>query len=405
MTRFWGEREMVRGILATALLAMSAWAPPLAAADDAFPVAPAPDYADPAAWLCRPDSPGFCATDLDATVIAADGSVTVERWRAPEAEPAIDCFYLYPTASLDMAPNSDLVPGDQPGEEIHTVRRNFARFAGTCRLFAPIYRSTTLSQSRGLVPAGDRELAYADVLAAWTYYLEHDNHGRGVVLIGHSQGSSMIRQLLVEQIDGKPAQHLLVSALPIGSNIRVPEGQGVGGDLKHIAVCREPGQTGCLITYNTYRAEAPPPDDAVLGGRLADGMRLVCVNPAALAGGAAPLDAYLEARHTLGQIPAAGQPPWLPGGPAIETPYVRVPGLLRGECKSDEHGDYLALTIHPDPADPRANDLLGEVRRGGEVLPEWGFHVIDMELAMGDLVRVVEAQAESWARREDGRVD
>ena len=396
---------MARGVLAAALLVVTTWAAPLAAADEAFAVAQAPDYADPAVWLCRPDSPGFCATDLDASVVGEDSSVEVERWRAPETEPAIDCFYLYPTASLDRAPNSDLVPGDQPGEEIHTVRRNFARFARACRLFAPIYRSTTISQMRGLVPAGDRELAYADVLAAWNHYLEHDNRGRGVVLIGHSQGSGMIRRLLVEQIDGKPAQRLLVSAMPIGINFSVPQGADVGGDLKHIPVCRERGQTSCLITYNTYRAEAPPPDNAVLGGRLADGMRLVCVNPAALAGGEAPLDAYLEARHTLGEMPANGQPPWLPGGPAIETPYVRVPGLLRGECKSDEHGDYLALMIHRNPADPRVHDLLGEVRRGGKVLPEWGFHVIDMELAMGDLVRVVEAQAEGWARRLESRLN
>ena len=115
--------------------------------------------------------------------------------------------------------------------------------------------------------------------------------------------------------------------------------------------------------------------------------------------GEAPLDPYLETRHTLGQPPLPEQPPWLAGGAQVETPYVRVPGLLRGECRSDEHGDYLALTIHPDPADPRARDILGEVRAGGKVLPEWGFHVIDMELAMGDLVRLVEAQAERWERR------
>jgi hypothetical protein len=384
--------------MAGAVLALSASAGPLAAAEDTFLLAPAPDYADPASWLCGPASLGLCATDLDASVIEADGTITVERWRPPAGEPAIDCFYLYPTASLDMSPNSDLVPGDQPGEEIHTVRRNFSRFAQTCRLFAPIYRSTTASQMRGLVPSGDREVAYADVLAAWNHYLAHDNHGRGVVLVGHSQGSGMIRRLLMEEIDGKQAQRLLVSALAIGNNFSVPEDRDVGGDLQHIPLCRERGQTGCLITYNTYRADAPPPENAALGGRIGENMRLACVNPAALGGGDAPLDAYLETRHRLGQIPAEGQAPWVRGGAPVETPYVRLPGLLSGECKSDEHGDYLALTIHADLADPRVDDILGEVRANGEVLPEWGFHVIDMELAMGDLVRVVEGQAESWTR-------
>jgi hypothetical protein len=75
---------------------------------------------------------------------------------------------------------------------------------------------------------------------------------------------------------------------------------------------------------------------------------------------------------------------------------VRVPGLLSARCISDENGDYLALSINADAADPRVDDVLGEVRRGGQALPEWGFHVIDVELAMGDLVNLVRAQAAAW---------
>ena len=37
---------------------------------------------------------------------------------------------------------------------------------------------------------------YADVLDAWREYLARDNRGRGVVLLGHSQGTRMLRQLL-----------------------------------------------------------------------------------------------------------------------------------------------------------------------------------------------------------------
>ncbi len=382
---------MTYRVLVTALVALSGAVS--LAAEPEYSVAQQPDYADQANWLCRPDNIGFCQTNLDATVVEADGTLTVERWQPPEGVPQIDCFYLYPTASADMAPNSDLIPGEQPGEEIHTVRRNFARFAGTCRLFAPIYRSTTVTQMQGQVPPGDRELAYADVLAAWKHYLTHDNGGRGVVLIGHSQGSGHIRRLLMEEIEGKPVQALLVSALPIGNNFTVP---ATGGDLQHIPVCRAAGQVGCLVTYNTYRADAPPPANAVLGGRARDGLRHVCVNPAAPGGGSAELDAYLETTYTMGADPRMEQQPWSKDGPAITTPFVRVPGLLSARCVSDEHGDYLALSINADPADPRVDDLLGEVRRGGRALPEWGFHVIDVELAMGDLVNLVRAQAVNW---------
>jgi hypothetical protein len=359
----------------------------------------APDYAETGNWLCRPENLRFCETDLDTTIVHADGTREHQTWAAPAQAPAIDCFYLYPTASLDEASNSDLVPGEQAGEEIHDVRRHFARFAGACRLFAPIYRSTTATQMRGLAPPGDREMAYADVLAAWKHYLASDNGGRGVVLIGHSQGANHIRRLLMEEIDGKPAQALLVSALAIGANVLVPEGKDAGGDLQQIPVCRTLGQTGCLIAYNTYRADAPPPKNAVLGGRTDNGMRFVCVNPAALSGGEAPLDAYLETRYEIGAAGALPQAPWVTGGAPVATRYVRLPGLLRGECRSDDRGDYLALTIDADPADPRVDDIKGEIVASGKVLPEWGFHMIDMELALGDLVRVVAAQAETWERR------
>src|SRR5690606_13614740 len=125
-------------------------------------------------------------------------------------------------------------------------------------------------------------------------------------------------------------------------------------------------------------------------------LRHACVNPAAPEGGSAELDAYLETTYSMGAEPVAGQQPWSKVGPAITTPYVRVPGLLSARCVSDEHGDYLALQINADPADPRIDDLLGEVRRAGEALPEWGFHVIDVELAMGSLVDLVRAQAVNW---------
>jgi len=42
----------------------------------------------------------------------------------------------------------------------------------------------------------DPELGFRDVLAAWTHYLRYDNHGRSVVLIGHSQGSRMLMRLI-----------------------------------------------------------------------------------------------------------------------------------------------------------------------------------------------------------------
>ena len=111
-------------------------------------------------------------------------------------------------------------------------RRSSREFRNACRLFAPLYRQVTLSALHAAMrrqPDGaDRELPYADVRAAWRDYLAHDNHGRPFVLIGHSQGSALLKRLLAEEIDGKPVQRRLLSAILPGTAVLVPKGKECG---------------------------------------------------------------------------------------------------------------------------------------------------------------------------------
>src|SRR5262249_3407438 len=164
------------------------------------------DYSKGETWLCRPDRQDACAAELTTTIVAANGKLTEEKWQANPKAP-IDCFYVYPTVSGDPTPNSDMNTGP---EERSVVQHQFARFGSQCRPYAPLYRQVTLTALRSIMSgkpmAADRALAYNDVLDAWKYYLEHDNQGRGVVLIGHSQGSSVLIQLIKNEIDGKPVQ-------------------------------------------------------------------------------------------------------------------------------------------------------------------------------------------------------
>ncbi|MGH1560618.1 DUF3089 domain-containing protein [Caulobacter segnis] len=75
-----------------------------------------------------------------------------------------------------------------------------ARFASQCRVFAPMCRQVTLAALRAVMMGqpspGNGVLAYGDVRDAWRWYLAHENKGRGVVLIGHSQGSRLLLDLL-----------------------------------------------------------------------------------------------------------------------------------------------------------------------------------------------------------------
>jgi hypothetical protein len=355
------------------------------------------DYSKPDVWLCRPDKPGACAVDLNTTIVAADGTLTPEPF-TPNAAPPIDCFYVYPTVSNDTTGNSDLVAGP---EENSVVAAQFARFGSQCRLFAPLYRQVTLTSLRaalsGMPSTADRTLGYQDIAAAWKYYLDNHNQGRGVVLIGHSQGSSTLTQLIKDQLDTAPLDPRLISALLIGTTITVPKGADVGGTFKNLPFCRTNAQLGCLVSYASFRTTAPPPATSLFTQSMDPSLVGGCSNPAALAGGPAELHAYLNAAGSgLTTAPAA---PWTMASPTVPTPFVSVPGLLTGQCVDGERGSYFSITVNGNPADPRTDDITGDVLTAGMVQADWGLHVIDVHLALGNLIDLVQAQATAYAAR------
>lgn len=358
----------------------------------------APDYSKDETWLCRPGRKDSCTVDLSTTVVAADGKLTLETFRAnPQA--AIDCFYVYPTVSRDTTPNSDMNAGP---EEHGVVRAQFARFGSQCKLFAPLYRQVTLTALRsamsGQPMTADRALAYGDVAAAWRYYLEHDNKGRGVVLIGHSQGSAVLTQLIKNEIDGKPSQAQIVSALLLGSNVAVPRGKDVGGAFQSMPLCKSASQSGCVITYASFRADSPPPANSRFGRVPDEGMAAGCVNPAALTG-SKDLHAYLSAGPNGVSTSSADPKAWVTGK-QVETPFVSVPGLLGAECVTNDAGSYLAVKVNADPADPRTDEIVGDIIDQGQVRKEWGLHLIDVHLAMGNLIDIVGTQAKAYAKKK-----
>jgi len=378
-------------MLATCAIAQTA-TPQVAAPS---PAATKNDYSDGKTWLCRPGRQDACAVDLTTTVVAADGKLKVEKW-AGNPKAAIDCFYVYPTVSNDQTPNSDMNAGP---EELAVIKTQFARFGSECRVFAPLYRQVTLTALRagiaGKPMTVDRALGYNDVVDAWKYYLEHDNQGRGVVLIGHSQGSGVLTQLIRNEIDAKPAQERLISALLLGTSLSVPKAKDVGGAFKQIPVCRSASQTGCVIAYGSFRSTVPPPANSRFGRVSQEGMVAVCANPAALGGGSGALHSYLGSAGR-GNGSSVEPRPWVTPPKPINTPFVSVPGLLTAECVSNEKGSYLEVTVHGDPADPRTDDIVGDVVVGGQVQADWGLHLIDVNLAMGNLIEVVRRQSKAY---------
>ncbi|WP_296953195.1 DUF3089 domain-containing protein [uncultured Massilia sp.] len=314
------------------------------------------DYGAPSAWLCRPGMQEACQRGLDALVVRPDGSRVAEPF-VPAADPGIDCFYVYPTVSRERGMYADLAASP---ELARVAQSQAGRLGSRCRLFVPLYRQLTragLADVMGSLRRPDWEPPYRGVLAAWRWYLEHDNGGRGVVLVGHSQGTVLLRRLIAEEIDGRPAQRLLVSAFLAGS----PQGAA----FAHIGPCRTAGETGCVYVWGSYRAG----DDAPrrLFGRAPPGSRdAVCVNPAAPGGGAHPLRPYLP------------RPPGMdPDGP----PWIVPEGVVSAACVADRQGNVLRVS---------------GAARLPDGMPGWGLHRWDVNLVLGDILALLDAQAAAW---------
>jgi hypothetical protein len=368
------------------LIAAPVLAAALGVAGSPSPAAAAPP---PTKWLCKPGlKSNPCAPSLRTTRFSTTGTKLDVRSIKPDRRRTIDCFYVYPTVSDQkrLVATRRIDP-----EERSIARYQAARYSQHCRVYAPMYRQLTLQalsgRQPGEIPKGFvGKAAYADVLTAWRTYLHRYNHGRGVVIIGHSQGSLVLRRLLAEQIDPKPrVRRRLVSALLLGGNVLVADGRGTGGDFRHIRACRSERQLGCVVAFSTF--DGPVPANAIFGRTAAKGQHVLCTNPVALAGGTGKLDPVLpSAPFAPGSI-AAGISLLHFAVPAAPTPWVAFPGAYRARCST---GSAHVLQITPIGGAPMPTPSPNAA---------WGLHLVDANIALGNLVSLVKTEARAYARR------
>lgn len=340
-------------------------------------------------WLCKPGlASNPCSVGLATTLLKPNGTV-VRATPAPKrtAAPKVDCFYVYPTVSdqKTMQATRAIDP-----EERSIARYQAAGYGQQCRIYAPMYRQITL---QGLlnpdkVTTQMRDTAYADVRDAFRDYLKHDNKGRGIVFISHSQGTAMLRELLAKEVDPKASvRRRMVSAILLGGNT-------TNKDFKHITACAKDTQLGCAIAFSTF--EDTPPANAVFGksgslGRLSPtaGGTVLCTNPAALGGGSATLQSTYPSvpfapGTTLGALTTqVGMP--MPSG--VSTPWLTARAYT-ARCVTENGAHVLKIT--PLPGAPAL-----------KALPDatWGLHLVDANIALGDLVSLVGKQAARYAAR------
>ena len=337
-------------------------------------------------WLCRPNQAADpCTASRAATAVTGAGTST--RSIAPASPQArrFDCFYVYPTVSAETTENADLTV--QPAERAAAIVQA-SRFSQRCTVWAPMYRQVTVAGLNGLTALrAGVATAYASLLAAWKDYLAHDNHGRPIVFIGHSQGASVLIRLLQSQVDPSPSlRKRLVSAILLGGNVQVPAGRTVGGTFRNIPTCGSANQTGCVIAYSTF-GSTPPANSlfgragrgvSLLSGQTASASQQVaCVNPVTFSASAGPLQPFFRSATAQSS------------GVRVLTPWVTFPGLYTAECQQNGGASWLQVTAASAPGDPRptVSATLG---------PTWGYHLDDVNLALGDLVTDVGHEEASY---------
>jgi hypothetical protein len=104
---------------------------------------------------------------------------------------------------------------------------------------------------------------------------------------------------------------------------------------------------------------------------------VACVNPVTFSSATGSLQPYFPTAST--KVP----------GVTITTPWVSFPGLYTAQCQSATGATWLQVTATPASGDPRptVTDSLG---------PLWGYHLVDVNIALGDLVHDVATEEAAY---------
>jgi hypothetical protein len=353
-------------------------------------------------WLCKPGkTPDPCLTDRSATVVSYEGATRHEAPQKPvHAKTSIDCFYVYPTVSEQEGPNADLTIEPQ---ETQIAIDQASRFSQDCKVYAPMYRQLTLkaiNDPGAITPEAELE-AYDGVAEAFHEFLTKYDKGKGFVLIGHSQGALMLENLIKQQIDPNPTLRAqLVSAVLLGGNVLVPEGQTVGGTFRNVPACTAATDTGCVIAYSSFLKEPPgnsffgrPGSSLLEGGTVPPGTQVLCVNPAILQqeGSTGPLLPYAPTTPFPGTL-GAGSPT-----PTAATPWVEARGLYTAQCKHENGASWLQVSLAGGLDEAVLGELAADNDLAEELVgPEWGLHLYDVNIALGNLVNTVAIQSQAY---------
>ena len=130
----------------------------------------------------------------------------------------VDLFLICPTVDMKDEYNMAMDDGETKASFLGALNMERGIYEESTRMYAPYYRQASM-KVYGLAP-DEREpwlaLAYTDVSASFSWYLEHENNGRPIILAGFSQGADLCYRLLEEYFDDETLYDRLVAVYAIG---------------------------------------------------------------------------------------------------------------------------------------------------------------------------------------------
>lgn len=186
---------------------------------------------------------------------------------------AADVFFICPTVYSGTDDSYNMPLEDTASKEAFAGATNMEKgiYDEDARFFAPYYRQAGLNVYE--LPPEEREaylsLAYEDIKEAFTYYLEHYNQGRPIVLAGFSQGADMSIRLLKDCFAREEVNDLLVACYAIGWRITEEELE----EYPHLRFAAGETDTGVIISFNS---EAESVTDSLM---IPAGTRTLAINP------------------------------------------------------------------------------------------------------------------------------
>ena len=173
------------------------------------------------AYSCKPQQ-----KEIEDSIDYAD---TIYWYSLGDVSHAADVFYVYPTVStISFADNDSSWFADISQPEVREEANGNQRFNkmlyGEYNFYAPYYRQMIFeaySQPEQILDSL-AQIASKDVKDAFQYYMVHCNQGRPFFLMGHSQGSQMLIELLKNGMTEEQRKQM-VAAYCIGYHVDAEE--------------------------------------------------------------------------------------------------------------------------------------------------------------------------------------